>query len=170
MTENEMRILTSLAMMCAQYHWEDDWQFYDVGMEMNEAAAKILAEYGLLDVRGRMVRWSSAGQNLLQEAYSYLLEEAYSSRSMIIRPKPRCMTETEKRIMIPLVMQCVVFFWEEEGKFYHIHMSSNEDAAETLDAFGLADEYPGYILWTEMGRELIGQGNNVTQRSSRLTL
>lgn len=161
MTENEMRILTSLAMMCAQYHWDWDWQFYDVGMEMNEAASEILAEYGLMDVQGRTVRWSSAGQNLVEETYSV---------PTIFKPKPRCMTETEKRIMIPLVMQCALFFWEEEGKFYHIHMSSNEHAAETLDAFGLADEYPGYILWTEMGRELIGQGNNVTERSSRLTL
>lgn len=164
MTENERRILTSLAMMCAQYHW-DAWplnNFQDVRNERDEAAAEILAEYGLLEVRDRMVRWTPAGENLL--------EEAYSLRSTIIRPKPRCMTETEKRIMIPLVMQCVVFFWEEEGKFYHIHMSSNEDAAETLDAFGLADEYPGYILWTAMGWELIGQYCNITERSSRLTL
>lgn len=161
MTENEMRILTSLAMMCAQYHWDWDWQFYDVGMEMNEAAAKILAEYGLLDVRGRMVRWSSAGQNLLEEAFS---------SETIFTAKPRCMTETEKRIMMPLVMQCALFFSEEDGKYYHLFMRAQGHATDTLDAFGLADEYPGYILWTEMGRELIGQGNNVTERSSRLTL
>ncbi len=163
MTENERRILTSLAMMCSQYHW-NAWplnNFQDVRNEMDEAAAEILAEYGLLEVRDRMVRWTPAGQNLV--------EEGYISQT-IFRPKPRCMTETEKRIMIPLVMKCFHYFCEQEGKFYNNHLVSDKHSAETLDAFGVADDYSGYVLWTAMGWELIGQYCNTTERSSTLTL
>ena len=151
-------------MMCSQYHWDDAWplnSFHDLGNEMDEAAAEILAEYGLLEVRDRMVRWTPAGQNLA--------EEGYISQT-IFRPRPRCMTETEKRIMIPLVMKCFHYFCEQEGKFYNNHLSSDEHSAETFDAFGVADDHWGHILWTAMGWELIGQYCNITEPTSKRTL
>ena len=66
MTENEFRLLRSLAWMCDQYLGEAGKEGLDhLYMSAGETAVDLLAEYGLLQADARGGVWTEAGRALL---------------------------------------------------------------------------------------------------------
>jgi hypothetical protein len=66
MTDAERRLLVALAWMCEQYlgNGKGDWLDHQA-MSAGEDAIALLAEYGMVEPRGRGGRWTAAGRALL---------------------------------------------------------------------------------------------------------
>lgn len=69
MTDTEMRLLTALAQMAAQY-LEDGDHLDSLSMSAGQDALAVLAEHGLVDADEpfRFGRWTAAGRRLLGRA------------------------------------------------------------------------------------------------------
>lgn len=65
MTENERRLLHSLASMCEQYLRTPEGDLDHLAMSAGEEAVQLLDEYGLIEPSGRGGRWSDAGKAVL---------------------------------------------------------------------------------------------------------
>ena len=64
MSDTERKLLTALAMMCAQYI-EEDGVLDHQSMRAGERAVAVLVEQGLVNPSGRGGSWTEAGQALL---------------------------------------------------------------------------------------------------------
>jgi hypothetical protein len=65
MTENERRLLQSLALMCDQYLRTSEGDLDHLSMTAGQYALRLLNEYGLIDSSGRGALWSDAGMVML---------------------------------------------------------------------------------------------------------
>ena len=64
MTGNEERMLAALAWMCVQYMGGDEVVDH-AWMSAGEMATDILAEHGLLEMKGREGAWTATGKAFL---------------------------------------------------------------------------------------------------------
>ncbi|MFT4253271.1 MAG: hypothetical protein QM608_12375 [Caulobacter sp.] len=65
MTNQEQRLLSALAWMCAQYLEGRDGELDHQSMSAGERAVDLLVRYGLISPSGRGGSWTEAGQALL---------------------------------------------------------------------------------------------------------
>lgn len=68
MTENESRLLQSLALMCDQYLLTPEGDLDHLCMTAGQCAARLLVEYGLIDTSDRGALWTEAGLSILKAA------------------------------------------------------------------------------------------------------
>ena len=65
MKNQEQRLLSALAWMCAQYLQGSDGELDHLSMSAGERAVALLIDYGLIAPSGRGGTWTEAGQALL---------------------------------------------------------------------------------------------------------